>query len=242
MFGNHPLYVWKDIFNACKSFLEVCYSYKNLIDNSYIDNSNKLYAEKTLSRLSNYSKNNNFDLDEKLIFNGINLPSLNEIILDINKPLMNSRSEFISVIHGDFCFSNILFNFRTQSIKVIDPRGLDYNGNLTIYGDIRYDIAKLSHSVIGLYDYIVSGCYELNEISKYNVNFRVNINDQIIGIQNHFKSLNFIGKTLDELNTSPILIHLFLSMLPLHNDYPDRQKAFLANALRLYSDFKSLND
>ena len=29
---------------------------------------------------------------------------------------------------------------------------------------------------------------------------------------------------------------LFLSMLPLHADRPDRQRAFIANALRLYRD------
>jgi hypothetical protein len=33
-----------------------------------------------------------------------------------------------------------------------------------------------------------------------------------------------------------IVVHLFLSMLPLHSDRPDRQRAFLANALRLFHD------
>ena len=32
-----------------------------------------------------------------------------------------------------------------------------------------------------------------------------------------------------------LTIHLFLSMLPLHADRPDRQKAFVANALRLFA-------
>ena len=35
-----------------------------------------------------------------------------------------------------------------------------------------------------------------------------------------------------------ITISLFLSMLPLHADRPDRQMAFIANALRLYARFE----
>jgi hypothetical protein len=31
-----------------------------------------------------------------------------------------------------------------------------------------------------------------------------------------------------------VAVCLFLSMLPLHSDRPDRQRAFIANALRLY--------
>jgi hypothetical protein len=33
-----------------------------------------------------------------------------------------------------------------------------------------------------------------------------------------------------------VTIGLFLSMLPLHADRPDRQAAFIANALRLYAE------
>jgi len=31
------------------------------------------------------------------------------------------------------------------------------------------------------------------------------------------------------------MVSLFLSMVPLHADRPDRQRAFIANALRLFS-------
>ena len=36
----------------------------------------------------------------------------------------------------------------------------------------------------------------------------------------------------------PIMINLFLSMIPLHSDNNLRQKAMLANALNLYIEFK----
>ena len=37
----------------------------------------------------------------------------------------------------------------------------------------------------------------------------------------------------------PIMINLFLSMIPLHSDNNLRQKAMLANALKLYLTFKN---
>jgi hypothetical protein len=36
------------------------------------------------------------------------------------------------------------------------------------------------------------------------------------------------------------VVLLFISMLPLHADRPERQTAFLANALRLYSQLDCL--
>jgi hypothetical protein len=39
-------------------------------------------------------------------------------------------------------------------------------------------------------------------------------------------------------DVQPLVVLLFLSMLPLHSDNPARQAAFFANALRLYIDWK----
>ncbi len=69
-------------------------------------------------------------------------------------------------MHGDFCFSNITYDFAIIRIKTIDPRGLTPNNELTIYGDTQYDIAKLSHSVLGLYDWIIAGYYHVDIANK----------------------------------------------------------------------------
>ena len=63
------------------------------------------------------------------------------------------------------------------------------------------------------------------------------MSDNLEQIQSFFLQQKIGGYSLSELSVYPILIHLFLSLLPLHNDYVDRQKAFLANALRLYVEF-----
>ena len=54
-----------------------------------------------------------------------------------------------SIMHGDFCLSNILYDLRSRICKLLDPRGSF--GASGIYGDPRYDVAKLYHSVYGLY-------------------------------------------------------------------------------------------
>jgi hypothetical protein len=186
-----------------------------------------------------YAMKENVDLDEPWIINGVKVPSLNEIISEMNAAIVNPQSKYLSVIHGDFCFSNILYNFKTQSIKVIDPRGLDFDGEVTAFGDVRYDVAKLAHSVLGLYDHIIGGCFTLKETKPNILEFDIQTEPHIAEIQQYFISQVFGNMNLDELNTYPILVHLFLSMLPLHSDHPNRQKAMLANALRIYVEFQS---
>jgi len=53
------------------------------------------------------------------------------------------------VIHGDPTFSNMLFDADNRA-WLIDPRG--YFGHVKLFGDARYDWAKLYYSVVGDYD------------------------------------------------------------------------------------------
>ena len=108
---------------------------------------------------------------------------------------------------------------------------------ISIYGDFRYDVAKLAHSVVGLYDFIIGGMFNYQQNAPYDILLEFEQNATIKNAQNYFCSKKFGGYSLHELSTYPILVHLFLSMLPLHHDFPERQNAMLANALRLYSDF-----
>lgn len=55
-----------------------------------------------------------------------------------------------------------MFDSSNYIFKLIDPRGR-LDSEATIYGDPRYDIAKLRHSVVGLYDFIVQGLFKLTE-------------------------------------------------------------------------------
>ena len=47
----------------------------------------------------------------------------------------------------------------SETLKILDPRGnFGIDG---VYGDIRYDIAKLMHSIIGRYDFIINDLFAI---------------------------------------------------------------------------------
>jgi len=109
----------------------------------------------------------------------------------------------VVVIHGDLCFSNILYDSRTDTISVIDPRGQDSDGNPSIYGHSLYDVAKLAHSLIGGYDLIVAGLHYRS--TSYSMR------EWFYG-----EAFYRFGYTRRQINAAMGL--LFVSMVPLHMD------------------------
>lgn len=139
-------------------------------------------------------------------------------------------------MHGDLCFSNVLYDSRGDRIKVIDPRGMNYDAKMTILGDIKYDFAKLTHSIVGMYDYIISGYYSIEESANGSIQIIFDIDARVQQIVDKYISdFKINGLTVKEI--MPLVVLLFFSMLPLHDDRPDRQKAMLLNGLRLYHSY-----
>ena len=242
VFCSHPQFVWNDILSACQTFISDAARYRpqdDLAVKRIAHSNNELFLSKTFKRLKQYAQQAGVSLDEPWVINGMRTPSLRDIVNETGQMIAHDRTEFVCLMHGDFCFSNILYDFKSKSIKVIDPRGVDNDGNMSIYGDLRYDVAKLAHSILGLYDFIIAGMFTYEEKSPYDIKLEFELLDGIESTQETFKRMTFAGRTLAELNVYPILIHLFLSMLPLHGDNIERQKAMLANALRLYVALKT---
>jgi len=108
----------------------------------------------------------------------------------------------IGVIHGDPVFSNIFLCDRS-TLKFIDMRG-KVGTDLTIYGDIFYDYAKIYQSLMG-YDSIVAG-YEINEtyLNTLRANFIYMFRAKFS--EPHWHYLKFITASL------------FFSLIPLHTD------------------------
>ena len=234
VFGVNNTVIWDKIFESCFEFLQLASEHK-LKD--YTINFKEGLLNKTLTRLEEFSRISNIDQSKNWIFNGIIIPNLQQISNDCMDLI--SDSNHVALVHGDFCFSNIIYDFRKQSVKLIDPRGLDFEDNETMYGDIRYDIAKISHSVIGLYDFIIAERYAIKQNeNNYNLEFKLNINNDTKIIQNLFleKLYSTFGFNFNEILA--ITIHLFLSMLPLHHDNKQKQFALLANSFRLYQKIK----
>ena len=194
-----------------------------------------LYADKTYERLETYAKQQGIDLDKPTRYNGVNLPSLRQIAqICVEKTL--ALPEVPAVVHGDLCFSNIMYDSRSNNIKVIDPRGLNIQQELTIYGNQSYDLAKLCHSFIGLYDFIIADSFKLEKNNEIGVKLVFNLDKRFKDIQESFMRVNLIPSISNKEIIAPTIL-LFLSMIPLHFDKPHRQEAMLANALRLYVDW-----
>lgn len=165
-------------------------------------------------------------------FNGQILQNIDQLRPKLNQRLAQLVATARStIIHGDPCFANVLFDVHNQIVRFIDPRGSF--GKKGIYGDPRYDLAKLRHSTSGHYEFIIADMFEVTEV-KEGVYIGRTFTDPIHGK---------IADTLDQLlldkgeNVDDIrLIEglLFVSMVPLHQDKPLRQKMmYLTGVKRL---------
>ena len=233
VFGQIPRFAWRTIFKACFAFLEACRQHPPAKPDS--ENVSSVFRDKTLQRLSSYCDDAEIDMSTPWTINGIATPSLNEIVERTSAMIPSLQGEEQCVIHGDFCFSNILYDFRAQAIKVIDPRGRSSDGALSIHGDPRYDLAKLAHSACGFYDYIIAGYYTV-ESSEYVLTLDLLSNEFTQQIHDMFLDMVEQHFGLDKKVMYAMQVHLFLSMIPLHTEDEKRQQAFLANALRLFTE------
>lgn len=233
VFGRLDEDTWSDIFDSCSDFLEkaskvVCKD--EMLPNEY---NRQTYYNKTLARLEDFSMDSGISLDHEWTINGQISPSI-RTVLDSVWAKIEKTPPKPSFIHGDFCFSNILYDFRSNRIKTLDPRGIDANRVVSCFGDARYDIAKLAHSAIGLYDFIIAGQYILDQ-KGYTMNFSFKESSNYIdGVGRMFWNAPFWRMSFDPKDVQSIVVTLFLSMVPLHKDSRERQMAFLANAFRLY--------
>jgi dTDP-glucose pyrophosphorylase len=184
----------------------------------------EFYINKTLDRIDQLSRQPEFiDLlkYDFILINGREYKNL-PILWDAFKEKLTGINQFNNeshIIHGDFCFSNILFDVNSFIIKLIDPRGSF--GVKGIYGDSRYEIAKLRHSAIGKYDFIVSNLYKIS-INENVINYEIATNENSLIAEEIFDSFvinhNYNLEEIKLIETS-----LFISMLPMHSDNYNRQ-------------------
>lgn len=235
--GRNPLSFWQSIFDLVKEYFESSGKAQDLTTaqiESIRHSSDRLYKEKTEKRLETFSEENAVSLDKIIHYECNILGSISDIAKDCIKKTL-SLPYLSTIMHGDLCFSNMLFDTRGQRLKLIDPRGIDEEGNLTILGNQTYDLAKLTHSVIGMYDFIIAGRYQIIENNGHEEIY-FDIDNRLQSIQNAFFNTEFIPN-LTVMQVMPAVVLLFLSMLPLHSDRPDRQRAMLLNAFRLYNQY-----
>ncbi|WP_438381069.1 capsular biosynthesis protein [Asaia sp. BMEF1] len=236
VFGQIGRATWKKILASSIEFLEICT--KTVGEAPREKYSRELMGKKSFGRLEQFARESGFDIERELTYKNRPTPSLLSIAYELERLIPISHEEPCTLIHGDFCFSNILYNSRNDRISVIDPRGYVFSGEREIYGDFRYDLAKYSHSVDGLYDFILAGRYDLTQRNAYDFELNFDVSPQRQWLQDSFADVTIAGASASGTDIRAIMISLFISMLPLHADRPDRQKAFIANALRLFTQMK----
>ncbi len=242
VFGNLPDFVYNNIINQIFHFISKSskVNFNNYSRDYVRDQFEELYINKTKRRVDEFSSLTNFDKDKEIVINEKTYPTLktfvNSVLLKLTDQI--NRSNSFTLMHGDLCFSNILFDSRSSIIKLIDPRGgLDncFDTKNKIVGDYRYDMAKLGHSLIGNYDYIVTGFYNL-ERRKEDLNFNFSLHHKPRKSLNDFFYLKIEEMGVDKSFIDASIVNLFISMLPLHAEDEDRQIALLLNAYKLFYD------
>jgi dTDP-glucose pyrophosphorylase len=139
-----------------------------------------------------------------------------------------------SVVHGDLCLSNILYDLRSRVCKLLDPRGSF--GVAGIYGDPRYDVAKLYHSVYGLYDFLTNDLFHVSVVGD-EIRLDIRARPYHRQIRERFEKVFF--PRFDRREILLLTGLLFASMPALHYDVPARQIAMYARALELFDELFS---
>lgn len=222
---------WSRILDAVGSYLDAEAATAQGSTTALAD----LAIGKTLQRIER-SPEAYRDIDRELTINGIAVPTGRRIVERLGQIIAAAPAQPSTIMHGDLCFSNILYNSRNQRITVIDPRGYTQDGVIDPRGDLRYDIAKFGHSVIGRYDQILAGNVHYARDGDA-VTLTHEDNARHNWLESAFCERSFAGIPAARDDVIATMITLFISMIPLHSDAPARQSAFYANSLALYARF-----
>ena len=109
------------------------------------------YYNKTMDRLSKVQDLVPFAGDRFIVVNGKKCRNVLFYKKELHEKLnvLKADCSSFAFIHGDCTFSNMIVR-EDNSPVLIDPRG--YFGFTELYGDVRYDWAKLYYSIVGNYD------------------------------------------------------------------------------------------
>lgn len=234
VFGDLPLVKWQAIFQ--KLLFAINDMGKFTVTGERIQFEvalRDIYLQKTFDRLDMMRNEPDFHsfFENTITINGTEYRSLNEYIKMlpqlIEKLVVDTFIGQFNIIHGDLCFANILIEDTYDFIRVIDPRGKF--GTFDIYGDARYELAKLMHTLEGKYDFIIEDMFDIDVIGN---TIEYHVHKQIDNITNVF--LDVFRESIDNIQAVRLIeATLFLSMIPLHSDYKQRQFAMLATGVML---------
>ena len=238
-FGALPLPSWLEILQACFEFADKCQAIAPApgapeaspeFARAFHDS---MIVGKTWGRVETYLGGAELNLDDAFTVNGQRFPALRTVIQRVIDTVSPTTPDHVRFWHGDLFFGNMFYDFTARRILAIDPRGQLGTGAICLYGDWRYDLAKLAHSVIGQYDKIILGRSSLVQNGPRDWVLTLSEQPHQTQIEAIFLQQAVARYGIDPQELTAMTALLFFSMLPLHSDRPDLQQQMLANALRL---------
>lgn len=231
LFGNLSDSAWKSIFDRLLTTLEIFRGHARPVNSADLHD---IYIDKAYRRMSECVGLSHLEPllhSDNLVINGRRRRSLTALVTEAEGHFERLASNSIgAIVHGDFCFSNILYDVRTGVCKLIDPRGSF--GRVGIHGDQRYDVAKLHHSLLGSYDHIVAGLYQFGFDgcdARLKI-FRTPLQERV--------SAQYRSQMLEHFDSREIdlITGLMFAGLPaMHTESAERQSAFVVQAIELLS-------
>jgi hypothetical protein len=230
VFEEFPAEYWQGIFKTLQRILATFGQNTVELSRNAVFN---FYWMKTIERLAAFAgQRRDFrDLVEapEIRLNGQRLRGWSAIQDEVKERVASlAQNSTGQIVHGDLCFPNILFDPLSRLFKFIDPRGSF--ADTGIFGDARYDIAKLLHSLDGGYDFLIHEMFRI-EIGGRDIALQQFFPESHRDVLRAFASVFGDRHDLQEVRLLEGL--LFVSMCALHEEKPQRQIAMYATGLRI---------
>jgi len=196
---------WSSIFSSCFSLL-------GKMGSSKVKGTAPLNAviEKTRSRVRS--------LPEQFRSEAV----VKKFLKDFESESKRMDSDDNVLVHGDFCFSNLMWDAETKRVIMVDPRG-------DLYGSRFYDWAKLRHSSLYGYDFIDS---ELYSVCKGEARVFDKGAQAVSRVYTEMEKTVFGEKEISYLDL--LTASLFLTMIPLHSHNPRNQRLYYDKFRQIY--------
>lgn len=197
----------------------------------------KLYIDKVVERIADLKSHPEYSKMQMLLdaSGEYSLDSLVDKYFRLKDKIeANNSYSLESVIgHGDPCFANSMYNKSTKTLKFIDPKGALVEEDL--WTNPYYDIAKLSHSVCGRYDFFNNALYDIHIDTNFNYDLEIPFDNS--------KYIDIFKRKVEEngFDYPSVRLYeasLFLSMLPLHIDNPHKVFGFILNVKNILEEIE----
>lgn len=210
---------------------------KRCSEEEYQKKADVLYVDKVNERVADLKKLPEYDrIQDILVAAGdMTLDDLVQKYFDLKQKIESRKcyKHQLVIGHGDPCFANALYNKSTKTLKFIDPKGAMTKEEM--WTNPYYDVAKLSHSVCGRYDFFNNALFDI----KIDPDFALALD---IPFDNSRYITLFRRKVeengFDYLSVRIYEVSLFLSMLPLHIDCPHKVLGFILNARNILKEIE----